>query len=180
MPTVEQIKTRRLPGLAVDIVVFTNIRDVNAWNGWQNDSRGPAPTEDGPHVLVIGRKNPPYAHTDGYVCLPGGFVDYGEDPYDAAFRELQEETGLVPQDGRFMTHMELVGVYGKPDRDPRQHVVSVAYKCHIPEDMARLACGADDAKWTAWIPVASILSKYVPAGFDHLEIISAASSLPTL
>ena len=43
-------------------------------------------------LLVIQRKKEPFA---GSWALPGGFVDYGEDPEDAVRRELMEETRLV-------------------------------------------------------------------------------------
>lgn len=47
-----------------------------------------------------------------YWCLPGGYVDYGEEPHAAAIREMKEETGFVIQIER------LVGVY-LIDNDPR-------------------------------------------------------------
>lgn len=46
-------------------------------------------TDDG-HVLAVSRKNDPSA-----FGMPGGKVDPGETPEQAAARELQEETGLI-------------------------------------------------------------------------------------
>ena len=57
----------------------------------------------------------------GCYAFPGGFVDYGEDPEDACIRELQEECGIKGY------KPELICVAGKPDRDPRKHVVSIVY-----------------------------------------------------
>lgn len=46
---------------------------------------------DGDHVLLIKRTNPPYI---GKWALPGGVIEAGEPPVEAAARELHEETGL--------------------------------------------------------------------------------------
>ena len=72
----------------------------------------------GDEVLLIQRGNEPWK---GAWALPGGFVDYGEDPTDAVLRELEEETGLKGEIVR------LLDAKGDPNRDPRKHIVSIVY-----------------------------------------------------
>ena len=83
--------------------------------------RNPFPTVDiiiemNRGIVLILRKNPPYGW-----ALPGGFVDYGESLEEAAVREAMEETSL---------NVELIsqlGAYSAPDRDPRQHNITVVF-----------------------------------------------------
>ncbi len=111
-------------------------------------------------VLLVERKNPPYA---GRWALPGGFVEAGEEPLAAAARELSEETGVegLP--------LEEVGVFGKPGRDPRGPVVSVAHAAWVDPDAVRPSAGSDAAA-ARWFP----LAKLPPLAFDHGEILRAA------
>ncbi|MGL4621420.1 MAG: NUDIX domain-containing protein [Chroococcidiopsis sp.] len=67
-------------------------------------------------IVLIERHNPPYGW-----ALPGGFIDYGELAELAARREAEEEIGLQVE------LIEQFHVYSDPNRDPRQHTLSVVF-----------------------------------------------------
>jgi 8-oxo-dGTP diphosphatase len=71
----------------------------------------------------------------GRWAFPGGLVRRGEMLDDAARRELHESTGLRG------TYLEQLFTFGDPSRDPRAHVVSVAYMALIPSaDAVKAPC----------------------------------------
>ncbi len=67
-------------------------------------------------IILIERLNPPHGW-----ALPGGFVDEGESLETAAVREAKEEIGLE------VRLLEQFHVYSAPDRDPRQHTISMVF-----------------------------------------------------
>lgn len=111
-------------------------------------------------VLLIRRARPPY---EDRWALPGGFVGIGEDLEPAARRELAEETGIAA--GRLIQ----VGAFGRPDRDPRGRIVSVAYTGEPAPDAGALRA-ASDAGEARWFPLGALPQ----LAFDHDEIIAAA------
>lgn len=58
--------------------------------------------------------------------LPGGTVEWGETLRTALARELLEEAGVEE-----LTLDRVVGVYSRPDRDPRFHAVTVLVLCRV-------------------------------------------------
>jgi len=121
-----------------------------------------APLDGVRRVLLIRRGNEPFS---GQWALPGGFVDEGERPIDAARRELAEETGL-----HFRGALDLVGVYGDPGRDPRGWTVSAAYRALLEAPVQ--VAGSDDAAEARWFP----LDALPPLAFDHDRIVTDAVS----
>jgi 8-oxo-dGTP diphosphatase len=87
-------------------------------------------------LLLIRRKNPPF---EGQYALPGGFVEYGETVEQAAARELLEEANILA------TKLSLIGVYSDPRRDPRGHVISIAYLATAGQYEAKAASDASEA-----------------------------------
>jgi len=92
-------------------------------------------SDEAGNVVLIRRKHEPFK---GSYALPGGFVETGETVEAACRREIKEETSLELHD------LRLVGVYSAPDRDPRGHVVSVAFAARA--DLSQLRAGDDAAE----------------------------------
>jgi 8-oxo-dGTP diphosphatase len=116
--------------------------------------------ERGISVVLIKRKIEPFR---SMWALPGGLVLNGEALDHAVHRELQEEAGI---DVRFL---EQLYTFGGPDRDPRNHVISVSYFGLVrPSDFELVA--RTDAEDVAWFNIA----KLPTLAFDHKKIVDIA------
>jgi 8-oxo-dGTP diphosphatase len=62
----------------------------------------------------------------GTWALPGGTVEWGETLRQTLAREMAEETGI--EDVEFQ---RMVGVWSRPDRDPRFHAVTIVIEARI-------------------------------------------------
>ncbi len=129
------------PALTADCVVF----------GLDNDHL---------KVLLIQRGQKPFADS---WALPGGFAGKDESMEATARRELEEETGLK---GVFL---EQLYTFSDPQRDPREHVVTVAFFAlvNLLEYHVKAATDAKNAAWFA--------TDNIPAlAFDHEMILDTA------
>lgn len=129
------------PSVTVDVVIFSLV-------------------DDDLQVLLIKRKFAPFA---GMWAIPGGFVRIDESLEEAAVRELAEETGVTD------VYMEQLYTFGRPDRDPRTRVITIAYFALVPHDIVRHQPG-DDAAETDWFSMFDLPE----LAFDHREILDYA------
>jgi len=104
-------------------------------------------------IVLIKRRNPPHGW-----ALPGGFVDYGESLEEAARREAKEETGLRVFD------LRQFHAYSDPNRDPRQHNISVVF---LARARGRPRSG-DDARDCRVVSPDDLPG---PLAFDHQKIV---------
>ena len=114
-------------------------------------------------VLLIQREDEPHR---GAWALPGGFIEHGEELEGAAYRVLSDEASL----GSGAVHLEQVRTFGTPGRDPRGHVVSVAFMA-LGADLPDPLRGEDvaDARWWSLADLDGIT-----LAFDHATVLEAA------
>lgn len=129
------------PAVSVDIVIFTVEGD---------DLK----------VLLIRRAQQPFRNR---WAVPGGFIRLDESLRRAAWRELKEETGVNAG------FLEQVGAFGRPDRDPRERVISVAYYTLMPADRLTIQA-ASDAREARLFDAGELPE----LAFDHAKILRYA------
>lgn len=113
-------------------------------------------------VLLIKRKAWPF---EDMWAIPGGFVHMDESLDEAAYRELAEETGVTDSD----VYLEQLYTFGKPERDPRTRVITVAYFALVSADKLKPQA-ASDAADVDWFSVYDLPS----LAFDHDKILAYA------
>jgi len=128
--------------------------------------RNPIPTTDiiieyQNGIVLIERKNPPYG-----LAIPGGFAEFGLSLPDNARKEAREETNLEI----IIENEDMPMVFSDPDRDPRYHMISVAY---IARGFGKLQAG-DDAQAARVYTINQVrdLIENNRLAFDHARILT--------
>lgn len=130
--------------------------------------------DTGLRVVLIQRPE----HPDlGKWSLPGGFVKMDESLDAAASRVLRTKVGL---EGIFL---EQLYTFGKPDRDPRTRVITVAYYALVDANKMPVAGEGEpsfrlatlDVPWEGerggQIQALDESGKVLPLAFDHSDIL---------
>jgi 8-oxo-dGTP diphosphatase len=154
-------KYRTPDGYTSDIAVFTIISE-----------------EAGPHkpprktlkILLIKRADKDREGNSniegGKWALPGGFIQPNETAYEAAVRELREETGV---DELKIKHF---GVYDKIGRDKRGWIISNAHYAIVPEILLGNRKATNDAAQVELFDMGE--GEKLDLAFDHKKIMNDA------
>lgn len=114
------------------------------------------------NVLLIKRAFEPFS---GMLALPGGFINDDETADDAVKRKLKEETNVD------LDYLEQLYTFSKPNRDPRERIVTISYYALINPTKYDLISNVH-AKEVKWYSLKEI--KNMPMAFDHKEILNYA------
>ncbi|AWB44382.1 ADP-ribose pyrophosphatase [Paenibacillus sp. CAA11] len=156
-PAYDAKKYRTPDGIPADIVMFTLTKQE------RRSTTKSLPRFD-LRVMLIRRRSWPFA---GAWALPGGFSQENESLYETAGRELKEETGV---DGG---HLEYLGVYSAPGRDPRGWIISHAFFALVEEKVLEKRQADDDAQEVGLFTMKEALEE-LELAFDHREILQDA------
>jgi 8-oxo-dGTP diphosphatase len=98
--------------------------------------------------------------------LPGGRVQYNETFETTLKRVAFAKTNLKVELSHPSLKESLVGIYDDPERDPREHVVSIAFLCRIVDGDAKPGAKVDAVKSFSNTEI-----KNLDIAFDHRKTI---------
>lgn len=123
--------------------------------------------EDAGRVLLVHRR--PRAHRGGFWCLPGGYIEFGEDFLTAGRREVLEETGLTV---RIESILSVVSNFFEPKR----HTLVVVLLGRVAAGSGPARAG-DDADGLEWFPLEGPLPEMAFEADRHIIGRYAATRL---
>jgi len=128
-------------------------------------------TSDGKIVLAKRRKD---LVGGGRWHLPGGRVQYKE-TFEATLKRVAlAKTNLKVELLYPSLKESLVGIYDNPERDPREHVVRIAFLCKIVDGEAKPGAKVDAVKSFSETEI-----KKLEIAFDHRKTIDDAFAIIT-
>lgn len=119
------------------------------------------------HILLVRRGARPGL---GQLALPGGFIRPQETAFDAAIRELREETRLKVPEPVLRGSFSGKDLFDDPHRSTRGRTFTTAFRFDLrPDTELPRVKGGDDARDAFWVPLAKLRSDEMFE--DHYYIV---------
>lgn len=149
-----------------NISIFPAVRSNNSSKIIQPIAAVLAVVLRGPNILLVQRANRPDAGLWGF---PGGKIEAGETRFDAARRELREETEVSAEPFRLLAELDAFD----HDDDGRltQHFVMAAVACRW---ISGEPIAGDDALQARWVPSLQLDSAGLQFSKDVLNVARMA------
>ena len=123
------------------------------------------------HKIILAKRTKGIV-VEGQWHLPGGRVLFKETLETALKRITYAKTNLKIELEYPSLKESLVGIYDNPERDPREHVISLAFLCKIVEGTAKPGAKVDAVKIFS-----EEETKKVKIAFDHRKTVEDAFSI---
>jgi len=107
-------------------------------------------------ILLIKKSRGPHK---GKWDLPGGSIEFGEEPYETLKREFYEETGIVELDGKMRTAISYTLVYPFKENELEElHHIGIIYDVTLTSSQYVLKADGDgeDSLGASWIHINEI------------------------
>lgn len=100
-------------------------------------------------ILLLKRSG---SHGEGQWSLPGGHLEFGESPIDAAIRELEEETGI------WVGRPDVFVVESFPYSNDifikeNKHYITLYFVVYVGDDVNAINMEPDKASDMQWFPI---------------------------
>lgn len=124
-------------------------------------------------VLIV-RRSAKENFLPGYYELPGGKVEFAEEPRAALKRELKEEIGLDDSDCEVLAPY---GLFSYVSADNSKQTIDIQFIVKIKDDAAiRLSTAHDDYRWAGrdelddYFKFSDEMKNSIIKGFDYLKL----------
>lgn len=114
------------------------------WTLYRNPAPGVVILITEKEQVLLGKREGAGTYASGKWCLPGGYIEFGEDFLTAAIREVREETGLEVE---IESLLSVMSNFLKPGL----HTLVVVLKAHITGGEFQ---AGDDLSELGWYPLA--------------------------